>query len=148
MPLRFDSDLVVSVDGLEGRVVGDGATLRLETSDPARFVDELRAAGPSDTRSLARAAEFLHDRGVTVVLAGPHGDVVTAGAGVASLLGRVTAGSARIRPGRARAVRPLVRGQLRQAGRDRRLRVAVVVALVLAVLRLVRGRAGALPSGG
>lgn len=24
MPLRFDSDLVVSVDGLEGRVVGEG----------------------------------------------------------------------------------------------------------------------------
>jgi len=68
MPLRFDSDLVVSVDGLEGRVVGDGSTLRVETSDPARFLDEVRAAGPSDTRSIRRAAEFLHDRGVTVVV--------------------------------------------------------------------------------
>jgi len=141
MPLRFDSDLVVSVDGLEGRVVGDGSTLRVETSDPARFLDEVRAAGPSDTRSIRRAAEFLHDRGVTVVVSGPDGDVVTAGAGVDSLVGRLAAGTNRVRPGRLRAVRPLVRGQVRDAARDPRARTGAAIALALVLLaRLLRRR--------
>lgn len=140
MPLRFDSDLVVSVDGLEGRVVGEGQTLRVETGDPARFLDELRAAAPSDTRSIRRTAEFLHDQGVTIVVSGPDGEVVTAGAGVDSLVGRLAAGTNRIRPGRPRAVRPLVRGQVRDAARDRRVRVAAAVALVLLLVRLLRRR--------
>jgi len=141
MPLRFDSDLVVSVDGLEGRVVGDGATLRVETSDPARFLDEVRAAGPSDTRSIRRAAEFLHDQGVTVVVSGPDGDVVTAGAGVDSLVGRLAAGTNRVRPGRLRAVRPLVRGQVRDAARDPRARAGAAIALALVlIVRLLRRR--------
>ena len=142
MALEFASDLVVSVDGLEGRVVGEGQTLRVETRHPARLLDELRAAGPSDTRSLRRAAEFLHDQGLTVVLSGPAGDVVTVGAGVDSPLGRLAAGTNRIRPGRPRAVAPLVRGRLRGAARDPRVRAAAAAATILLLLaaRVLRRR--------
>lgn len=114
MPLEFTSDLVVeSADGLVGRVTGEGSTLRVTTDDPGRFVDELRAAGPSDVRGVGRVADFLADEGVSVTISGPRGDVLTLGAEASSLLGRLTTGTRRIAPGRPLAVAPLVRGQVR-----------------------------------
>jgi hypothetical protein len=68
--------------------------------------------------------------------------VVTVGAGVDSPLGRLAAGTNRIRPGRPRAVAPLVRGRLRDAARDPRVRAAAAAATILLLLaaRVLRRR--------
>ncbi len=140
MPLHFESDLVVETGDLVGRVTGEGSTLRLHTDDPGRFVEELRAAGPSDTRGIRRVAEFLAEQGVSVTISGPRGDVLTIGAAASSRVGRLTAGSRRVAPGRPLAVAPLVRGQVRDAARSRRGRLVLALVALLALRRLLRHR--------
>ena len=141
MPLEFTSDLVVeSADGLVGRVTGEGSTLRVTTDDPGRFVDELRAAGPTDVRGVGRAADFLAGEGVSVTISGPRGDVLTLGADASSLLGRLTTGTRRVAPGRPLAVAPLVRGQVRDTLRGLSASSAARLAVGLLVAGLVARR--------
>jgi hypothetical protein len=61
-----------------------------------------------------------------VEVTGPHGLVATVGAGVDSPLGRVLAGSRRVRLGRPAAVRPLAVAQARRTS-GRLARPALIV---------------------
>lgn len=141
MSLQFQSDLVVSVGEHVGHLTGEGSTLRFTTDDPGAFLTELRVGGATDVRGGVRqAADFLADEGVTVVLTGPQGDVLTAGAAADSAFGRLTTGTRHIAPGAARAVTPLVRGAVRDAARGRRGRVAAASTLAWLVWRGLRRR--------
>lgn len=141
MPLEFESDLVVSVGPHVGHLTGDGSTLRFTTDQPGAFLREVRVGGATDVRGGVRAAaDFLASEGVTLVLTGPHGDVLTAGAGADSAVGRLTTGTAHIAPGAARAVALLVTGAARDAARSTRVRVATASTLAWLLWRGLRRR--------
>lgn len=141
MPLQFESDLVVSVGEHVGHLTGEGSTLRLTTDDPGAFLTELRVAGVTDVRGgIREAVDFLANEGVTVVITGPRGDVLTAGAGADSTVGRLTTGTSHIAPGAPRAVAPLVRGAVRDAARSTRVRAAALSTLAWLLWRGLRRR--------
>jgi hypothetical protein len=138
-------DLAFSVAGAggatSGRVEGRGNRVLVRAEDP---VAAFRAASaPGGGRpALGGLGDLLAEAGLVVEVAGPDGVVATLGDGVDSLLGRLTAGSRRVQPGSARAVRPLVVERLREAGGGRAAvpLAAVGVVLAAAVIGLRRGR--------
>jgi hypothetical protein len=93
-----------------------------------------RVGGP---RALGRLASGLRDAGVRLEVRGPRGVLVALGDGVRSAAGRVTTGSAALRPGGPRALGPLVLSDLR--GRPAVL-VPALAALAGAVALAVRRR--------
>lgn len=148
MPLHFSSDLTFSLEGPDGssalgRVEGDGARLRVSTTDAALVWGAALDSSLATPESLDRLATRLADGGVTVEVSGPDGRVATVGAGVNSRLGRFAAGSRRVELGGRRAVVPLARVQARRLLlRRRRALVTALAALIAAgVVGVARRRA-------
>ncbi|MBC3760890.1 hypothetical protein ACUN7V_16570 [Quadrisphaera oryzae] len=140
--LRVSADLSLQVDGLDVRVEGDGAQLRVLTADATALLARVREAaaaaglrgGRSRARAVALVAEELAAAGLSVRVQTPGGPLLDAGHGVSSPLGRVALGSSRVRLHRAAA--------LRATGAGRRAGVAAVVlaAAAAAVAAVLRGR--------
>ena len=122
MPLHLDGDLSFSVVGpggaAQGSVVGDGRVLRVVADDPVAAWDAALGSPTTGPGLLRAVADQLHEQGVVVEVSGPQGLVATVGSGVDSPVGRLLAGSRRVRLGRPAAVRPLAVAQVRRtAGR-------------------------------
>lgn len=135
-PLRVEGSLAFTVDGPRGStgglLVGDGAVLYVSADDPSAVWDAAVAGAPRAQGGLSAVADLLAESGLSVEVDGPAGHVATVGAGVDSVLGRVVAGSRRVRPGRPAALRPLVVAQVRQAvGGPRTVLLAAAAVLVL-----------------
>jgi len=146
VPLAFDGDLTFSVEGpggtTGGTVRGAGATLRVHADDPVAAWDAALGAVPTGPALLSSVADLLADEGVVVEMSGPRGRVATIGAGIDSGLGRVLAGSRRVRLGRPAAVGPLAVAQLRRAVRDpATVRPALLLGGVALLLWLLGRRA-------
>lgn len=138
MSIDIEADVTIEgPDGLVGRVTGEGSRLRLHAERATEVVDELRRLGPRETSGFAAFAERLADEGVTAMVSGPRGDVVTVGAEANSALGRLVAGTRRVQPGTLAAVRPLAVGFVRDQTREHR-RVLLGTALVVVALWLGR----------
>ena len=135
MPLAFDGDLTFTVDGpggaTAGTVTGDGSVLRVHADDPVAAWDAALGSVSAGPAVLSALAEQLHREGVVVEVSGPDGLVAAAGAGIDSSLGRVLAGSRRIRLGRPAAVRPLAVAQLRRSTRGLARPAAALVLLAI-----------------
>lgn len=97
MPLHFDSDLTVEVDGREGRLVADGSALTLEVPAPVDVLRVARAALPGGADGIRRLGRALAAGGASLAVRGPGGESVVLGASDASpaarLGGRVATGS-------------------------------------------------------
>ena len=126
--LHVDADLRFEVDGgaVAGTVTGSGDRLVIETSDAEKTWDAALGSPATGSSLLDPFARLLHDSGLTLEVTGPDGTVATVGAGVDSRLGRLTTGSRHVRLGEARAVAPLARSRVRDAGRDNAPALGVV----------------------
>ena len=102
--LAVDADLRLDVTtasraSTTARVTGHGQRVDVETGHPQVLLDAV------DRADVGRVAELLTAGGITVAVRGPHGPVVTLGAGTSSRLGRAVTGSVRVAPTRSGAVR-------------------------------------------
>lgn len=142
MPLHLDGDLVFTVDGpggaTQGTVVGDGRVLRVVADDPVAAWDAALGATTTGPAVLRLVADQLSEQGVVVEVSGPQGLVATVGAGIDSPLGRLLAGSRRVRLGRPAAVRPLAVAQVRRT--TERLARPALLALGAATVLWALGR--------
>ena len=153
MPRSADAVPALEVDGevafvleapdgtTSGTVFGQGRRVVVTTEDPVMAFRS--AVSPSiGGTSIGALADLLAASGLLVEVSGPQGTIATLGDGVNSQLGRVVAGSRRVRPGAARAVRPLAVAQVRsRSGSSRRgAAAAVVLLLAAAIARRVAGR--------
>jgi hypothetical protein len=93
-------------------------------------------------RSVGRVGQSLAEAGLLLEVAGPHGVVVSLGRGVHSRLGRLTTGSASVRPGRTAAVAATTRDLI---GRRAAVAALGLGALALAVAIAARRRRGRRP---
>ena len=151
--LDITSDLTfeVSTPGrprTTGRVSATGAHVTVDTDDPVAVWDAALGSPATGSGVLRSVAEGLHAQGITVSVTGPAGTGATVGAGVDSTLGRVAAGSRRVRLGRPAAVAPLARAQVVALVGAHRGRLAAAVAGLLAAtlvtgLRRRRASSGA-----
>ena len=128
--LAVDADLRVELTTAAGesttaRVTGNGRQVRVEAQRP----EVLLAA--VDRKDVGRVADLLTATGITVAVNGPHGPVVTLGAGTSDRLGRMVTGSGR--------VAPAPRAAMRLAWASRPVR-ATVVALSAAIVVAAIGR--------
>jgi hypothetical protein len=128
--LAVDADLRLELTTAAGasttaRVTGNGRQIRVEAQRP----EVLLAA--MDRADVGRVAELLTTTGITVAVNGPHGPVVTLGAGTSDRLGRLVTGSGR--------VAPAPRAALRLAWTSLPVR-ATVVALSTAIVVVAIGR--------
>ncbi len=90
-PLHVTADLELDLDGIPARVTGDGTHLHVVLDRvPGRRLPVPRALA-------AGAADALAAAGVTVSVETPQRAVATFGAGVRSPVGRLVAGSERVR---------------------------------------------------
>lgn len=138
MALVFDGDLTFSVEGpggaTGGTVRGAGATLQVHADDPVAAWDAALGSVSTGPALLSSVAEFLAGEGIVVEVSGPGGLVATIGAGIDSAVGRLLAGSRRVRLGRPAAVRPLAVAQLRRSAAARPALLLGGVALLLWLL--------------
>lgn len=144
--VSVEADLEVSVDGVFVYLEAHGDRLLLTTSHPHDLWRAVRrtslpnvvtdVAGP---RSAGRVGQSLAEAGLLLEVTGPHGVVVSLGRGVDSRLGRLTTGSASVRPGSPAAVAATTGALI---GGRRAAAAAGFGALVLAVAIAVRRRRG------
>ena len=113
MGIEFESDLVITTDGLQATVHGEGPVLRVRTDDPGAFLREARLQGGTDVAGIARVSDLLAAEGVSVTLSGPDGDVASLGAVADSRLGRLATGSRHVEPQDLRTLAPLAVAGLR-----------------------------------
>lgn len=117
--LHVESNLSFSVTGpagpVTGRLEGSGSTMTVRTSDPVATLDAALGGQPYTSSAVEALAARLSASGITVDVVGPRGTVVTLGAGVISSIGRVLAGSRRVRLGSIRATAPLIRARFAPA---------------------------------
>ncbi len=113
--LRVDADLFIDVDGTPAHLRGAGSHLVLSSPHPERvWAAAVGSALPAGVgvvdgpRAVGRLADALAGAGLSLDVTGPHGSVVRLGAGVSSALGRVSTGSAAVRPGPPLAVGAVV----------------------------------------
>jgi hypothetical protein len=104
-PLQVEGRVDIDVAGIPATLTGSGEALMLRTQGPAAVMDGLGLAGGR----LHVLAAALAEAGLRLVVAGPRGPVATVGAGVSSPVGRLLAGSARVRLGAPAALLPVVR---------------------------------------
>jgi hypothetical protein len=114
-----------------GTVSGQGRRIVVRTDDPVMAFRSAVAPSTGGT-SIGALADLLAASGLVVEVCGPEGTIATLGDGVDSQLGRLVAGSRRVRPGAARAVRPLAVAQARSGLGSSRRGTAVAVVLLLA----------------
>ena len=145
MSLSLEGDLSFTVDGpggtTSGRVVGDGAVLRVHADDPVAAWEATVGSVSTGPAGLRAAADALAEQGLSVEVAGPHGRLALVGADADSGFGRLVTGSRRVQFGRPVALRPLAVAQVRQSLPPRRravLALAVLAALVALGRRLSR----------
>lgn len=131
--LHVDGTVDLEVDGAAATLTGHGPVLVLRLDQPGGLIDGL---GPA-TGGLDAVGSVLADAGLRVVVTGPRGDVATLGAGVHSVLGRLLAGSARVRLDRPAAIRPIARARIQRS--VRRHGVLTAAAMVAGAL-LARAR--------
>lgn len=128
--LAVDTDLHLDLttaagDSTTARVTGNGQQVSVETDRPGVLLAAM------DRADVGRVAELLTAAGITVAVRGPHGPVVTLGAGTSNRLGRLFTGSGR--------VAPTALGAVRLVWANRPVR-ATVVALSAAVVVATVGR--------
>ena len=140
-PSRFDvrADLVLTVDGRQARLTGDGTDLTLTSSDPVALwrsaasvpwpVGVTVGSGP---RALGGLAGALADAGLHLDVTGPGGRVAELGRGVDSGLGRGLTGSRAVRFGSPRTLAATV---VREPVPWRPVVLALAGLLVLRALR-------------
>ena len=127
--LQVEGDVALNVDGVPATLSGRDNALVIKTDSPKRLLD---GAGPALDRIDAVAAS-LAQAGLRLVVEGPHGPVATMGAEVHSTMGRLLAGSPRVRLGRPAAVWPVARGRISRRLHSRSgLAAAAVIAVVIA----------------
>lgn len=129
--LQVTGTVEATVDGVPATITGREHAFVVRADRPASLLDSLGLAG----NSVRIAASALAETGLQVVVAGPRGDVVTVGAGVHSRLGRLLAGSSRVRPGRPAALLPLVKQRL-----GARPRLLIGFAAALAAVAAITAR--------
>ncbi|KQS71537.1 hypothetical protein [Modestobacter sp. Leaf380] len=141
VPSRFDvrADLVLTVDGRQARLTGDGTDLTLTSSDPVALwrsaasvpwpVGVTVGSGP---RALGGLAGALADAGLHLDVTGPGGRVAELGRGVDSGLGRGLTGSRAVRFGSPRTLAATV---VREPVPWRPVVLALAGLLVLRALR-------------
>lgn len=101
--MRFEADLELTVDGTDAHISGHGASLVVDSADPARLLRSASGrAGPFSRRELGRMADGLAARGASVRLQGPRGHVLTAGADADARVLRLFTGTRHVVPGSAR----------------------------------------------
>lgn len=128
--LAVEADLRLELTTAAGesttaRVTGNGRQVRIEAQRPEVLLAAI------DRKDVGRVAEVFTATGITVAVNGPHGAVVTLGAGTSDRLGRVVTGSGRVAPAPRAAVR------LAWASRPVR---ATVVSLSVAIVVAAIGR--------
>lgn len=98
--MYFEADLDVVIDGAEAHVRGDGAALIIESADPVALVGKLRrASGGRARRQLGQVADGLAAHGATLHVDGPHGRLVTVGAGADRTAAGLLVGTRHVAPG-------------------------------------------------
>ena len=102
--LAVDTDLRLELttpagDSTSARVTGNGQQVDVEAERPGVLLAAM------DRADVGRVAELLTAAGITVAVRGPHGPVVTLGAGTSNRLGRAFTGSGRVAPTPLGAVR-------------------------------------------
>lgn len=114
--LSVTADLDIDIDGHSARLEGDGQRLVLRSDHPELLWSSvLNAALPdqignvSGPRSIGRAASEVAAAGMHIDVEGPHGTVVSIGAGEDSRLGRLITGSAAVQPKSVRSLLPFAR---------------------------------------
>ncbi len=146
MALAVEGGISFTVEGpagaTSGTVTGDGGTVRVHAEDPAAAWDAALGSVSTGPAVLSAVADRLHDEGLVLEVVGPAGLVATVGAGVRSPLGRLLAGSRRVRLGRPAAVRPLAVAQARRTARGLARPAALVLAAGGALAALRRTAAG------
>ncbi len=134
-PLRIDSDLTFSVDGPSGsstgRVDAAESKVTISVTNPA---DVIGSALGNRSHQAAALGDLLAEAGLTIEVVGPHGPVVTVGAGVDSAVGALLSGTRHLRLGSLRAAAPLARARLMLPAPARRpVAVAAASLLTLAI---------------
>lgn len=142
--IEADLDLRIEPPGdappILGRLTAEGGDLVLTTRQPQRLVQELRLAGANDVGGVRRLAAALADRGVTLRVDGTRGPILRLGVGAGSPFGRLLTRSPDVGLGSAAAIAPLTPGVAGDALQTRWGRAAAAVALVGAVLIMLRAR--------
>lgn len=135
--LEVEGELAFALDAPDGTttgtVSGQGRRVVVSTADPVAAFRAASAPSPGGT-SIGGLADLLAGSGLVVEVTGPQGTVATLGEGIDSPLGRLAAGSRRVRLGSARAVRPLALAQARSTLTGRRTATVAVALVVLAAL--------------
>lgn len=132
--LQVAGTVDLSVDGAAATLTGRGGTLILRSDRPATLIHGMGpAAGGIDA-----VGALLAEAGLRLVLTGPNGDVATLGAGIHSALGRLVAGSSRVRLGRPAAVFVLARARLTPGARTALLGAAIAAGILFARSRRAR----------
>lgn len=112
-PLRIDSDLTFTSTAPTGPVTGQiqaaGSHITITTTDPAATLDAALGTRRVGPRALGVIGDVLSRAGLTVDVGGPTGSVITAGAGVHSLIGALITGSTHLRLNSIRAAATLAR---------------------------------------
>lgn len=128
--LHVEGTVDLSVDGVPATVIGRDHALVVRSEQPAALLGGL-GLGVGGVPAVAAA---LSESGLQVVVSGPRGDVLTAGVGVESQLGRWLAGSSQLRLGRPAAVLPLVGQRLRRQVSPHRAGYALAAAAAIAII--------------
>ncbi len=134
-PLRVDGQVSFSVQEGQtltaGTISGHGSQVRVHAENPPALVTAVRES--HGDRALPALARQLHEHELQVVVTGPHGPVVTVGAGVDNnLAGRFLLGSRHVRPGRPRALAPVARAVAPRAVRATAGAAGALILLVVA----------------
>ena len=115
--LEVEADLRLDLDGQAVTVTGTGAHVEVTLEDPSQALEQaISALWPRRGRTsvlglvrrLGRGAEVVHAAGLSIIVRGPRGRLLTLGGRPSRLAGLIT-GSRQIRIGGLRAVAPLVR---------------------------------------
>ena len=134
--LQVDGTVDLRVDGAAATLTGRGPALELRSDQPATLLDGM---GPA-AGSIDAIGSALAEAGLLLIVTGPRGDVATLGSGVHSMLGRLVAGSSRVRLGRPAAVLPLAQARLRRAASSRNLLLGAAIAAGILLARSRRTR--------
>lgn len=135
--LDVQAALSLEIDGRAASITGSGDRLVLHLNSPGHTLHAAR--GFTSSAAVRAVANTLRLAGLRLDVEGAHGRLLSLGAGVDSVLGRVSTGSRAVSAGSPRAIAYLAAQLLRRtAGRRRSAAVAGFTGGVFVAAALVR----------